>query len=225
MVKMKSYVAVAKETYSKIAEQYDENGKYYADFYSQCLVPFEKLLKENFKNPKILDIGCGPGLELKILKKHGFRSFSGMDVSPEMLRVARRNFPGNKFYEGDITSKRLNKKFDAITMFSVIHLFKRSDVTKVLKNTRAMLKPNGYLLLMAFDRKKPRKTGFMKKTGYGRGDFKRYIREYTVEESKRMLANGGFDVVDSYTVRYRPPPGWKKQKGLVWVGLISKIPK
>ncbi|MFH1752432.1 MAG: class I SAM-dependent methyltransferase [archaeon] len=40
---------------------------------------------------KVLDIGCGTGMSLKVLKEKGFK-LTGIDVSTEMIKEARKNF-------------------------------------------------------------------------------------------------------------------------------------
>ncbi|MCW6160086.1 MAG: class I SAM-dependent methyltransferase [Candidatus Micrarchaeales archaeon] len=220
---MKPYVAVAKRTYSKIAEEYDANGRYYSDFYAEVLLPFERLLKRHFKDPEVLDIGCGPAMELSIMEKHGFHSLNGMDISPEMLKMAKGNVPDGSFYERDILAGGLKKRFDAVFMLSFIHLFKREDVEVVLRNVKKMLKPGGYFMLTAFNRKRPRGSRFLKKTGYGIKNLKRYVSGRTSEELRVALGDSGFRPVKRYSVKYSPPQSWRKGKGFVWVALISKV--
>jgi len=49
----------------------------------------------NLENPKhslILDVGCGSGLSGEVLKQAGFH-WIGIDISPEMLRIAKERDP------------------------------------------------------------------------------------------------------------------------------------
>ena len=49
----------------------------------------------------VADIGCGPGWVTAYLDGVGL-DVSGIDLSPEMIAVARRNYPGLRFSEGSM---------------------------------------------------------------------------------------------------------------------------
>ncbi|CAG7570784.1 methyltransferase family protein [Barrientosiimonas humi] len=51
--------------------------------------------------PQVADIGCGTGRLAPYLARHGFE-VSGVDLSPEMIRVARREQPGLEFAVADL---------------------------------------------------------------------------------------------------------------------------
>jgi SAM-dependent methyltransferase len=50
----------------------------------------------------VLDAGCGIGLLTGPMREKGLDVF-GVDISPGMLAVARRNHPGVRFEEGSLT--------------------------------------------------------------------------------------------------------------------------
>ena len=79
---------------------YNEFGwNYYPEAFGQELLQW---LKRNaFQSRSALDIGCGTGFLCGILKDAGVDAW-GMDLSPEMIRIARENYPGIPFYEGDM---------------------------------------------------------------------------------------------------------------------------
>jgi len=49
------------------------------------------------------DVGCGTGRLAPYFATQGLRS-RGVDLSPEMIRVARRDYPDHEFAEGDLRS-------------------------------------------------------------------------------------------------------------------------
>src|ERR1022692_1770368 len=57
------------------------------------------------KESKILDIGCGTGLVAKFLTDRGFKVI-GIDISRNMLSLARQIAPAAKFYKRDMTRMR-----------------------------------------------------------------------------------------------------------------------
>lgn len=60
----------------------------------------------------LLELGCGTGAVLCGLSAVG--SLTGMDISPNMLDVARARLPGVQFIEGDISCFDLGRRFDVI---------------------------------------------------------------------------------------------------------------
>lgn len=77
-------------------------------------------------SPQILDIGCATGDFLYYLsQKYPKASLTGMDVVPELLKVAEREVKNCNFIKGDIRkiSQLPKKKFDIIFMMGVHGLF------------------------------------------------------------------------------------------------------
>lgn len=60
----------------------------------------------------LLELGCGTGAVLYGLSAVG--SLAGMDISPNMLDLARARLPGAEFTQGDISSFDLGRRFDVI---------------------------------------------------------------------------------------------------------------
>jgi SAM-dependent methyltransferase len=60
----------------------------------------------------LLELGCGTGAVLCGLSAVG--SLAGMDISPNMLDIARARLPGAQFIHGDISSFDLGRRFDVI---------------------------------------------------------------------------------------------------------------
>ena len=54
---------------------------------------------------RILDAGCGTGLAGEELNKRGYQNVDGMDLSPDMLTVARRKEVYDDLREADMTEK------------------------------------------------------------------------------------------------------------------------
>ena len=75
----------------------------------------------------LLELGCGTGALLAGLA--GGMRLTGIDLSPEMLKIAARNVPGARFVEGDITAFSLGERFDAvICVFDTINHLPRFDL-------------------------------------------------------------------------------------------------
>lgn len=73
---------------------------------------------------------------------------SGLDLSEQMLEIARENHPGVEFFLQDLRYPEFpNQSFDGIlASFSLIHL-RKDDVIPTLKRYNSLLKPSGLLYL------------------------------------------------------------------------------
>ena len=94
-----------------------------------------------------LDIGCGGGWFTRALQKHGYM-MTGMDISPEMLDFAQQQAlrlgVRSEYILGDVTKKKLPKKFDFITAINdCINYIPKEKLGSALKNVAAMLKKGG----------------------------------------------------------------------------------
>ena len=53
---------------------------------------------------RVADLGCGSGLFTDLLRQRGYRA-AGIDISPKLLEVGRRKYPGLELIEGDIDKR------------------------------------------------------------------------------------------------------------------------
>ncbi|MBX2840070.1 MAG: class I SAM-dependent methyltransferase [Gammaproteobacteria bacterium] len=94
-----------------------------------------------------LDVGCGStGRIIDLLLKSGF-SPEGVDISSEMLKLARQKHPNISFYREDICEWTLPKKYDFITAWDSIWHIPLSQQKNVLLKLVASLSENGVFLL------------------------------------------------------------------------------
>ncbi len=94
-----------------------------------------------------LDVACGTGRHLEFLR-HAYR-ITGVDLSAEMLRVARRRLPGARLVRGDMRRFRLEETFDVVScLFSAVgHLRTERDLRAAIRNLARHLRPGGILLV------------------------------------------------------------------------------
>jgi SAM-dependent methyltransferase len=59
------------------------------------------------RSTRVLDLGCGTGAAGRRLREHGFGAIDGVDISPEMLRLARRSGAYAELVEADLTERPL----------------------------------------------------------------------------------------------------------------------
>lgn len=99
----------------------------------------------------ILDFGIGDGGQfLKLGLKA--RSVVGVDISPHMLELAAKNLSNFQF-EGhcgsaDVLNKVKAESVDLVLCLNVLGYLTRDDQNLFFKETRRVLKPGGFLLVM-----------------------------------------------------------------------------
>ncbi len=72
----------------------------------------------------ILEVGCGSGYAASLIAAQGPHSYTGLDIMPEQLEIARnRGLKQASFVEGsaDDLSRFPEKRFDAILDFCILH--------------------------------------------------------------------------------------------------------
>jgi len=140
-----------KKAFEGSAEIYD---LLYQDKDYESEVDFiEKFLKENGidNSKKIIELGCGTGNYLRVLLKRGY-DLTGMDISNEMLDIARRKC-NCKVFQGDISNFSMNEKFDVcLAMFDVLgYVNENEKLLKTLDNIKKILNKNGLLIFQVWN--------------------------------------------------------------------------
>ncbi|MDG4778735.1 class I SAM-dependent methyltransferase [Micromonospora sp. WMMD961] len=95
----------------------------------------------------VADVGCGPGRITAHLHTLGIDAF-GIDLSPAMIAVARRDHPGLRFEVGSMTDLDLadNSVTGLLAWYSLIHI-PDDQMGAVLAHFRRVVRPGGPLLL------------------------------------------------------------------------------
>jgi SAM-dependent methyltransferase len=95
----------------------------------------------------VADIGCGPGHVTGHLHEAGLDVF-GIDLSPEMITIARRDHPDLRFDVGTMTDLDLadDSVVGIVAFWSVIHVPDHA-VPGVFEEFRRVLRPGGLVLV------------------------------------------------------------------------------
>jgi len=101
---------------------------------------------------KILEIGCGTGPLATNFLKHDY-DYTGLNLSEEMLEIAREVEADARYVQGDMRNLKLGEIYDAIikTGRSFAHLTENNDVINALRSVRNHLKTSGVLIFDNFD--------------------------------------------------------------------------
>jgi SAM-dependent methyltransferase len=144
------FLADAKAGYNEIAE-------YYADRFVDELDGkpvdralfglFAELVQSSGGGP-VADVGCGPGRVTRYLHSLGLNVF-GIDLSAEMLAIARRENPDLRFSEGSMTALELEDASlsGILAKHSIIHVPLEHHGDVIAEFHRALV-PGGYLMLV-----------------------------------------------------------------------------
>ncbi len=137
-----------KPDYSKLAKYYDFlqqeiDYNVWIDFLNANI----KQLKKSNSKIKILEIGCGTGklatmLDLKTI------DYTGYDLSPDMIEIAKKRNLNAKFLVDDATIFELNEKFDIVICFmdTINYLTTSEQVESTFKQINNHLKDGGRFL-------------------------------------------------------------------------------
>lgn len=99
------------------------------------------------RGSRIADLGCGSGVFTNILRQRGY-TCTGVDLSPNLIRIARKKYPGIEFLEGDIEQLLFpNASYDGVLLGGVLHHL--PDAPRCAGEVMRILKPGGKFV--AFD--------------------------------------------------------------------------
>ncbi|HEC69857.1 MAG TPA: class I SAM-dependent methyltransferase, partial [Candidatus Omnitrophica bacterium] len=104
---------------------------------------FLDFFKDLDVNLKILDIGCGDGFFMELLRDLGFKNIKGIDISVSMLEKAKEK--GLDVEKKDIYDIDDKEKYSVVLVMDVLeHLEKPEEALKKIYN---ILNPQGFLYM------------------------------------------------------------------------------
>lgn len=130
---------------------------------------FEKVLHERFskehdflinlvdypqwKNKKVLEIGCGAGYDAYMFCKYG-AEYTGIDIVPENIDRTKKHLDlyrlKGSILELDAEQLNFNEKFDLIYSFGVLHHI--PNVDPVISKIEKSLKPEGTVFVALYNK-------------------------------------------------------------------------
>ena len=184
------YNAITIDTYNRQAA--NAARKFYeltGELYRRPLLGFRDLLSPG---AHILDVGCGPGnVEALLLEDERAYQITGIDLSSELLNIARVRTPSVQYVLGDIRKLPLSMNaYDAvIASFCLPHLTD-DEAMKLLADIAQLLKPGGlfYLSTMAGE------GSTCEAASFSQGDMLFY-NFYSEDLLREALARNGLEVL------------------------------
>jgi ubiquinone/menaquinone biosynthesis C-methylase UbiE len=135
---------------------FSKSAQYYDEIYSSVDKDYEaeankahKFIERNkqTKGSSLLDVACGTGFHASLLSK--YYQVEGLDLDPQMIKVAKKKHPEIRFHQGDMTDFDLKRQFDVIVcLFSSIGYVKtKPRLQKAIRNMGKHLLAGGALLI------------------------------------------------------------------------------
>jgi SAM-dependent methyltransferase len=130
--------------------QYKKFGRFYDAVMgsrAESAAFIHRLIQKHKPEAKtLLELACGTGAVLKQLS--AFYRVSGLDISPEMLSVARKRLPKAPLVQADMVTFELGQKFDVIICVfdSINHILSFADWGRVFRRVARHLAQGGLFL-------------------------------------------------------------------------------
>lgn len=202
MVKLEDSI---KEYYDNVANIY--NVKHGVDLYG-CQWGIKKYYLPLIKrfipgNSEILEIGCGTGKYTEILKK-GAKRICGVDISPEMIKMAKKRNPDVQFIVANCETLLdfKEEEFDVVAGLNVFSYFQNKP--KALSSINRVLKRGGIFFDLDMNGLSPfyYLMSFIKKNELEK--WHNYIKESTLQNLSLILDKAGFDIIHKDTLNWIP---------------------
>lgn len=139
--------------YNSLAEVYEAMYKTFINYEEEFALYKNLLSKYNCRS--VLEIGCGTGNLAGRFSKNGF-DYTGMDISDEMLALAKNNNSGCKFLQGAMQQFILPQQVQSaiITGRTISYLLTNKDVSDSLGTINKNLEAPGILCFDCIDASK-----------------------------------------------------------------------
>lgn len=174
------------------------------------LIYFLKFLQ---KNDRLIDVGCGSGnLIIEFAKQVDYAL--GIDNNPACIQFLTKQLKNKHINNADARVADLlqlelkGKKFTKIAMTEVLEHFSKEEGTKVLKQIKNALAPNGKLLITTPNYKSPwvileKLMDIFKLSPKLWGE--QHLIKFTPNRLKKMLEDSGFSVERQGTLNFVSP--------------------
>ena len=141
-------------------KSYTTLSKYYDLFFQQkdyqAEVGFilELVKRYKVKTEAILDVGCGTGTHLNLLRDK-FKVLYGVDLNKEILAVAKAKIKTATFQNTGMTDFKFDRTFNVITCLYSVFNYNRDveSATQTLKNFYRHLTPGGIVIIALYNKR------------------------------------------------------------------------
>lgn len=196
---MRDFEKMSKKHFDSQAKVYDQSETVYCSKFPKisCHDVADRLRCHNYE--KLLDVSCGTGYLIDLLRKEKNVEYCGLDLSTEMLKIAKSKFDNSvNLVEGTADDLPYEDGvFDIVTCVQSFHHYPYPD--KAMQEAYRVLKKGGLYVLSDtgcsgigkyFD-------NFVFRTFMKSGDYAAYSRK----DIEKMMNNNRFMIVESQKVK------------------------
>lgn len=135
-----------KEYYGKSSNIFEQSPSKRASL----LPALHRVIPQGNGNEKVLDVGCGQAALFPIFSEKGYGYYTGVDVSQDMLDVAKSSYPSGLYIQGSAEhlSDYFVDKFDVIVanmLFTTMSSYQQ--IIQVLSECKGLLKNDSSLIV------------------------------------------------------------------------------
>lgn len=206
------------QDYNLISEDFSRTRQFTWDI--------EFLSKYVLDGDGVLDLGCGNGRLLEVFKEKKIDYF-GLDGSEQLIEIAKKKYPKNRFEAGDILNLPFpNNFFNKVFAIRILHHIPSKEFRlKALKEIKRVLKPKGILILTVWNVWGSKykinlwrmiKNCFLKIIGKSKLDFgdalvpwrkakeeiPRYFHFFTKSELKKLVERSNFKIREIWSSKF-----------------------
>ncbi|MFJ8822690.1 class I SAM-dependent methyltransferase [Streptomyces sp. NPDC102467] len=168
------------------------------------LDPVARALRELGPYESGLDLCCGTGAGLGVLREVCAGRTVGVDFSAGMLEVARDGGPTASYVRGDALALPFGPVFDLVVSFGAFGHFLPGQYPDLFAQVRQVLRPGGQFAFPLPAPARPGSPGYWAMLGFDgvmrlrnavwRPPFVMYYRPFRLRDVRRELGRAGFDV-------------------------------
>ncbi|WP_409491550.1 class I SAM-dependent DNA methyltransferase [Amycolatopsis sp. cmx-11-12] len=146
---MTDYLHMTRTAYNTVAADYAEllRDHLAGSIWDRAVLGAYTELVQTAGGGRVAEIGCGPGRITEHLHGLGL-DIHGVDLSPEMIAVARKSYPHLDFQIGEMPGLSIEDGSLAgvVAWYSIIHT-PRERLPEIFADFHRILTPGGHLLL------------------------------------------------------------------------------
>ncbi|GGU49289.1 class I SAM-dependent methyltransferase [Streptomyces lavendofoliae] len=183
------------------AEVFDAVGVRYEEVFARVpgqLAALDWLIGSLPPGARVLDVGSGTGRPVaETLTRAGY-AVTGIDVSAEMVRLARERVPAASFEQADVRTYRAPEGgYDAVCAFFPLLVMDQPEVERSLSAMASWVAPGGAFAMATV----PGDVRGLDTVWMGH---RVTVSSLATEDQLRVLREAGLEIVHHHTALYRP---------------------